>query len=949
MPSFLSPYRGLPTGRSARRRSASVAPGAPAHAAPGGSQRSSGSSPIRSAPRPARIGRRRADDGGAHPARRACPDRVVDGDLRPPRRTTARRSAASSGSPAARRARPGSASPSTCRPSPTRPTSCTPSHRRSAPDRGRPGRRRHDGRQRPRPKFTSHDATAARRRRRRRAPRAASSAASTCLPEPEPGRPAVVEPRPRRTCPNASRRGTRSTGSSGRTSTPTRLSTRAAGRAARLGRRRRPAGHRRRDRRPAASSAFPDSLLPYRPTVDHRRPGREPERHPRRAARRRDGACRPCPGELGRGPGPRDGRRPGRGRRTALRLGLGDAARLRPDGRLDRQDRHRGRPVAPPPAGPDERRPHFVDDRHARRARSPSCRRWRCRRSAACIALLVAYILLIGPINYLVLRRLDRREWAWFTMPILIVVFAVGAYGFGAAAARQRRDRQRGRHRARRPGRDRRARRRSTSASSRRRAATYQVSVPGGALLSSPINGDIFGGDGTARSLDVLQGDPARVRDLAVGFGSLRTIRAETAVAVPLDRGRPPARGRPPQGHGQERLDRARSSSPAVVLGGRRSRTSTTWSRAPTATVDVADPVRTSSASRCRTRSSARCSSVTATMNAGRHARPYVRHTMVDQLTYDPNVRVDQHALGRRSGRPGLGLATTCSRSRSRARSRATSGTSCTTCRPMSAISGDDDVPLRPAPLDASSSPTPRSSTRTRTRINFGRGSGDARLPPDRLRGNPDGDRARDRAELRRRHGGCRSNRPDRAARRRSRRPVRTRRPPICAPAAFDGLARGRAVRHHQRRSWKRLPAPRQRRPRYAVADPARYVDPASGTRPRSDSSTTGCDSVGFSVDMSISGDGRMTAIVRTEGLVKRYDRTLAVAGIDLAVDAGRDLRPGRAERRRQDDDPADARDAPAAVGRARPRSTAGRSPGTPTRSVASSASCRMRSGSTTT
>ena len=30
-----------------------------------------------------------------------------------------------------------------------------------------------------------------------------------------------------------------------------------------------------------------------------------------------------------------------------------------------------------------------------------------------------------------------------------------------------------------------------------------------------------------------------------------------------------------------------------------------------------------------------------------------------------------------------------------------------------------------------------------------------------------------------------------------------------------------------------------------------------------------------------------MTAIVRTEGLVKRYDRTLAVAGVDLTVDAG--------------------------------------------------------------
>src|SRR4029078_3512544 len=48
------------------------------------------------------------------------------------------------------------------------------------------------------------------------------------------------------------------------------------------------------------------------------------------------------------------------------------------------------------------------------------------------IAILVVYILLIGPINYLILKRIDRREWAWVTMPVLIVAFAVGAYGFGS-------------------------------------------------------------------------------------------------------------------------------------------------------------------------------------------------------------------------------------------------------------------------------------------------------------------------------------------------------------------------------------------------------------------------------------------------------------------------------------------------------------------------------------
>ncbi|MGI8929662.1 MAG: hypothetical protein ACR2H0_09415, partial [Candidatus Limnocylindrales bacterium] len=46
--------------------------------------------------------------------------------------------------------------------------------------------------------------------------------------------------------------------------------------------------------------------------------------------------------------------------------------------------------------------------------------------------LLIAYIALIGPINYLILRRLDRREWAWVTIPALVVVFAVGSYGLGA-------------------------------------------------------------------------------------------------------------------------------------------------------------------------------------------------------------------------------------------------------------------------------------------------------------------------------------------------------------------------------------------------------------------------------------------------------------------------------------------------------------------------------------
>lgn len=44
---------------------------------------------------------------------------------------------------------------------------------------------------------------------------------------------------------------------------------------------------------------------------------------------------------------------------------------------------------------------------------------------------LAAYVVLIGPLNYVVLNRLNRREWAWLTMPVLIVVFSVLAWVVG--------------------------------------------------------------------------------------------------------------------------------------------------------------------------------------------------------------------------------------------------------------------------------------------------------------------------------------------------------------------------------------------------------------------------------------------------------------------------------------------------------------------------------------
>ena len=47
------------------------------------------------------------------------------------------------------------------------------------------------------------------------------------------------------------------------------------------------------------------------------------------------------------------------------------------------------------------------------------------------LAVIVAYILLIGPISYVLLRRLDRRELAWVTAPLLVVLFTACSYGIG--------------------------------------------------------------------------------------------------------------------------------------------------------------------------------------------------------------------------------------------------------------------------------------------------------------------------------------------------------------------------------------------------------------------------------------------------------------------------------------------------------------------------------------
>lgn len=246
--------------------------------------------------------------------------------------------------------------------------------------------------------------------------------------------------------------------------------------------------------------------------------------------------------------------------------------------------------------------------------------------------LLGIYIALVGPINYLVLRRLDRRDWAWVTIPVLIALFAAGSYGAGGvlrgsevivneiAIVRGS------------PG--------ATEGTAQiilgvfsPSRGTYQVRVPNGALLSSPTSGDSFG-DGRT-SLDVVQGETSAIRDLTVGFGSLRTVRAESAVTVPrmetdlrIDAGR--LRGTITNASDTPFL------SPAIVLG---STVATLDDLAPgaSATVDVvlapfqfglqlADKVVGPIFFPDGTEG--------VTDDA---ARSYARYAIINQLTYDPN------------------------------------------------------------------------------------------------------------------------------------------------------------------------------------------------------------------------------------------------------------------------------------------------------------------------
>ena len=145
------------------------------------------------------------------------------------------------------------------------------------------------------------------------------------------------------------------------------------------------------------------------------------------------------------------------------------------------------------------------------------------------LVVIVAYILLIGPISYIVLRRMDRRELAWVTAPLLVVLFTACSFGIGNAMK----------------GGELIVNQISLIRSSGTGAAatvesyagifspdreTYDLTVEADALLAKmrPMNFD--GRPVVAADVVIEQGDPAHLRGLDIGVFGFEAIRADAIV-----------------------------------------------------------------------------------------------------------------------------------------------------------------------------------------------------------------------------------------------------------------------------------------------------------------------------------------------------------------------------------------------------------------------------------
>lgn len=145
--------------------------------------------------------------------------------------------------------------------------------------------------------------------------------------------------------------------------------------------------------------------------------------------------------------------------------------------------------------------------------------------------LLSLYILVIGPLNYLVLRWKNSLHWAWVTIPVITLIFSLSAFGLGYAMH----------------GADIFVNKTALIETSPNGShytsfiglfspaqSSYQIEIPGDGLVSpmSPYYNpwDSFGQDNvisSPREVRLVQSDPAQVRGLSIEQWSMQSFMVE--------------------------------------------------------------------------------------------------------------------------------------------------------------------------------------------------------------------------------------------------------------------------------------------------------------------------------------------------------------------------------------------------------------------------------------
>jgi hypothetical protein len=146
------------------------------------------------------------------------------------------------------------------------------------------------------------------------------------------------------------------------------------------------------------------------------------------------------------------------------------------------------------------------------------------------IGFLVLYIGLVGPANYLLLRRLDRREWAYLTIPFTVLIFTLGAYLIGVTG-RGGRTTATGISVVRAvPGTERGHALNYMGVFSPARRS-YRAEFPPDALVSNPFG--IWNQNGN--TLPVVRTESSvAIPDFLIDVGALRAVLVETVAPAPL-------------------------------------------------------------------------------------------------------------------------------------------------------------------------------------------------------------------------------------------------------------------------------------------------------------------------------------------------------------------------------------------------------------------------------